>query len=932
MSATPHFSATRLGAVARVLACLLAVVTVLAVALLPPFLHWSQQKEHWLSARSTAQDTVSLSHRQAFNGLASFYRLNNREDGVTTLQLSLDESDLRKLTARRNDALAQGWITSKHKQELPAALSVDGRRMNASVRLRGNQLDHLSADKWSLKVHLKQGARLNGVRRFSLQAPYTRSFQSEAIIADAMRSLGVLAPRIDYVILVINGQRIGIMQMTEEFDTPLLESQGRRFGPLLQLDDSRTWKMVRTTERYAQSSRNNNSGERFDKSVWWNLFTSWRTADLKAYGKYNKRKKREDLDAALSRWIAFANHQLKASDIFDIDAFVDFYIVCEYFSAHNLAQWLNARLHYNTLTARFEPIVYDADLHYKPMPDAPLTCLNPRNELARTLMQDHAFGARWAERIIELDKKITSDQFANFIAARDTYYRKKLATDYPWLPAFDFGMARRQCARLCGLNIGDFALPISGKRPLPKADTIQLKDLPPVVEAYIGEDEQGAYLTLRNRIHADVVVSSLAYENRFNQQLVPLIGQVEPHLGKTGSSEIGQSKLTQSKLTTSDADIGETVSGAAQLPMKLTPFQGATTGTRIDIAGTSITDNSNLSMQVDVDGLGTQHIALKPSRLPQSVAIPQSMAVEQLLQRYSFLTLDESGKALQVASGQWKIDDLVIVPRGVALVINVDTQLLFAPDAGLVLNGDLTVQGSASSPVLFDATDKASGWYGIFSHGTDSLITIKHAVINATRGFEIPGWRQPAGLLFHRSNAILENILVSGSCADDAINLIRSTVTIKHLQISNSCSDAIDIDASTGTLSRLDLHKSGGDLLDISDSTVSLTSSFFSSAGDKAISIGEASEVEISEITVSKSAIGLAVKDHSDVTVSKSKFASVKVGLMSFQKKAEYGPAFLNGRELEIDAAQKYILEEGSGITLDGEQLPITPFELSDFY
>ncbi len=898
----------RTGTVARWLACLMAAGAVFAMLLVPPFMHWKQQIDFAASARSTAQDAGSLSARQAFNGLASYYKLGDRDARPETLQLSLNEKDLQKLTARRNDALAQGWITSKHKKQLPAVVSVNGRQMNASVRLRGNQPDHLSGDKWSLKIYLKQGARFNGVRRFSLQAPYTRSFQSEAIISDAMRSVGVLAPRIDYVELVINGDRIGIMQMTEEFDTPLLETQGRRFGPLLQLNDSPVWKMVRTVERYAQSSRKesgskesgNKSGERFDKRAWWNLYSGWRTANPKAYGKYGKRKKREDLDAALSRWMAFTDNQVNPSDIFDIDAFVDFYIVCEYFTAHNLAQWQNVRLHYNTITARFEPIAYDADVNFKPMRSEPLTCLNPRNALARTLMHDHAFSSQWASRIRELDRKLASAEFADFIIERDSYYRRKLAADYPGLPAFDFRAAQRHCQRLCALDRNDFALPAVGPKSIPMESSIPLDELPPVVEAYTGKDDRGSFLTLRNRINADIVVNSLAYEDPVNKKQIPLVGMNE--------------------------------TGTTRLPVTLRSIQGGTSGTRVELAGATLTDDDSLSLQVDVEGLGTQHAVVKPLPLPQHKAIPRPIPVEALLQRYSFFTLDDSGKVLQIRSGQWQIDDLVILPRGIALVVNVDTRLLFAPNAGLVLNGDLTVSGTASAPVFFDASEKASGWLGIFSHGVDSEVSITHAAFNATRGFEMPGWRQPAGLLFHRASVVLENVAVSNSCADDAINLIRSTLKFNNVQISNSCSDAIDIDASTGTLSDLNLHQSGGDLLDISDSTVSLTSSVFGGAGDKAISIGEASDVEISEVDISESTIGLAVKDLSHVSIKQTDFTSLDIGLMAFQKKAEYGPAVIVGNELQIDANQRYVLEEGSGIVLEGENLTVTPFDLSDFY
>lgn len=894
--------------VTRTLAWLMAAVAVLAIVLLPPFIHWNNQKDHWLSARPTTVDADPLSPQEAFKGLAAYYKINDSEVRPTTLQLTLDNKDLKELHVKRNDALSQGFITSIHKKQLPAALTVDGKRMNASVRLRGNQLDHVTGDKWSLKVYLKQGARFNGIRRFSLQAPYTRSFQSEAIIADAMRRVGVLAPRIDYIDLVINGERIGIMQMTEEFDTPLLESQGRRFGPLIQLDDSHTWEMVRTIDRYDQKKHQKNA-EGFDKSAWWNLYSTWQSANPKAYGKYSKRKKGEDLNAALSQWMAFTENRVMPSDIFDVDAFVDFYIICEYFNAHNLANWLNTRLHYNTLTARFEPIAYDADLNFKPMRDnVPLTCLNPRKELARTLMQDHAFAIQWIKRITELDKIIASDQFAKYIDERDKYYRSKLAVDYPSLPEFDFKMAKQQCQRLCRLNIDDFSMPISGGKPLPEAEGILLDDLPPFIKAYIGEDEHGSFLTLRNRIHANAVVNSLTYENQINEQLVPLIDQ------------------------------NEAANSAAQLPVSLRSMQAPTakTGTekdaRIEIPPATLTEDDSLSLQVNVEGLGTQYTTLKPQPLPRHTAIPQSVPVEMLLQRYSFLTLDKSGNVLQIASGTWSIDDLMILPRDIALQVNAGTQLLFAPNAGIVLYGDLTVNGTTAAPVLFNAADESSGWYGIFSHGVDHRLSIKHATINATRGFEIPGWRQPAGLLIHRANVELENLNVTNSCAKDAINLIRSRVTIKHVLISNSCSDALDIDATSGTLSALQLHQSGGDLLDFSESTVSLSDSEFSGAGDKAISVGEASDVEITEIDISDSIIGLAVKDLSDVKISKAKLASLEIGVMAFQKKAEYGPAVIVAQEIEIDAKRHHVLEENSVFVLQGEELPVTPFDLTDYY
>ena len=142
-------------------------------------------------------------------------------------------------------------------------------------------------------------------------------------------------------------------------------------------------------------------------------------------------------------------------------------------------------------------------------------------------------------------------------------------------------MAKRHCQRLCGLTIDDFALPIAGAKPLPKAASIPLNELPPVVKAYLGEDERGSFLMLHNRIHADVVVSSLAYKNQINEQLVPLIGTRD-----TGPHDTGQSDTDRDETGRS-----ETGDSTSQLPINLRSMQafsakigitsGATNSTRV---------------------------------------------------------------------------------------------------------------------------------------------------------------------------------------------------------------------------------------------------------------------------------------------------------------------------------------------------------------
>jgi len=88
---------------------------------------------------------------------------------------------------------------------------------------------------------VRDKGQIFGMTKFSIHDPIQRGYQNEAIAADMMRLFGILSPRYFFVDVRINDQTIGIMALEEHFTKELLESQSRRNGPILAIEDDLYW-------------------------------------------------------------------------------------------------------------------------------------------------------------------------------------------------------------------------------------------------------------------------------------------------------------------------------------------------------------------------------------------------------------------------------------------------------------------------------------------------------------------------------------------------------------------------------------------------------------------------------------------------------------------------------------------------------------------
>ncbi|MHC4799574.1 MAG: CotH kinase family protein, partial [Planctomycetota bacterium] len=162
------------------------------------------------------------------------------DNGLETLYIEIDPENAAVIQQVHDKAMQQGMIVQESDDLAPAIVRLGDKSVEARIRIKGDFLDHLKGDKWSLRIQLR-GDKLMGMSRFSVQHPQTREYLWEWVIMKAARRAGLIAPRATFVNLVMNNNSTGIFYLEEHFTKEMLESQGRREGPIIRFADEAYW-------------------------------------------------------------------------------------------------------------------------------------------------------------------------------------------------------------------------------------------------------------------------------------------------------------------------------------------------------------------------------------------------------------------------------------------------------------------------------------------------------------------------------------------------------------------------------------------------------------------------------------------------------------------------------------------------------------------
>jgi len=198
---------------------------------------WAKTRR-WVASRcGLKQFALAVLVGMILAGGLGFWYVKTGQAWIATLTAPL-RAEAQKTV---EEALQKGILLQGDDDWARAEIRFQGETIPVRLRLKGDWTDHLNDKKWSFRVKTRGDATLLGMRSFSVQAPYTRSYLNEWLYYEDLRQAGILAPRYSFVNVVVNGESWGIYALEENFSKELLEAQGRREGVIIRFDESLFW-------------------------------------------------------------------------------------------------------------------------------------------------------------------------------------------------------------------------------------------------------------------------------------------------------------------------------------------------------------------------------------------------------------------------------------------------------------------------------------------------------------------------------------------------------------------------------------------------------------------------------------------------------------------------------------------------------------------
>ncbi|MCP4593147.1 MAG: hypothetical protein GY842_20620, partial [bacterium] len=300
---------------------------------------------HWdWAVQRRVQTAVAATHAQLESVLYA--------EPLPVISLDVKFKHMAKLRAQRDRALEDEYLRTCELDFVPARLQYDGASVRVKVRLKGDRLDHLAGDKWSIRVKVRDDQRPFGMRSFSLHHPGMRWYLNEWCFLESVRREGLMAVRYQFVRLVLNGEDKGIYALEEHFSKELLETHERREGVVVALEEQ--------TAIHIDTFRRGHSWKDWEVTTRLSAVRSQEVRTFDTQHLEDDPALRSQRDEAVELLRAYQEGRRKATEVFDVRLLARYMALVDLWQAWHAVLWGNTRYYYNPVTARLEPIGFDA--------------------------------------------------------------------------------------------------------------------------------------------------------------------------------------------------------------------------------------------------------------------------------------------------------------------------------------------------------------------------------------------------------------------------------------------------------------------------------------------------------------------------------------------------------------------------------------------
>lgn len=794
------------------------------------------------------------------------------DTSIPTIKIDIRYQDWLKLESDRDKALNTGIIPEKRNQ-VNAIVYHESNKFKAKVRLQGDMLDHLSnATRWSFRLELKQKKALFSSRRFALVSPHVRIHQGPRLFSQTLKLAGfdIISPQHIPVRLIVNGVDWGVMLFEPAFSQSLLAVNKRTEGLITRLD------------LYEETIENINS-KKPKKTITRTVLP--RVLQRKNILKNSALRKQRQI--ALGLLHDFFTGKRPASDVFDPVKLGQYLATVDTWGAWHALTWNNWRWYYNPHTAMLEPI--QSDVAVTPakhiwLMRAPSQSLT----ISKKMLEDPIIVQHYDRALKHLLSLIDSNTLSENLRDHEHSFIKKLHRSAPLTGRYDFSILRQQTKCI-----------ISGYEH-PPCDQIP----------FISPDLHINMDRVATHPNWDLVTHFVSTKNNSELRLINNDKRLLRIKGITGTTRFGEIDLLDEINTDFPLALESNAHKTIALPKNITSV----------VVRAGLTDKKMGDFEFIRD--------INPDTFIPRPIRETSFALTSI-QKYPFI--QQTDHTWRITRGEWEINNYLRTPDNWQIIIDPGVTLKFSSEAGIMVFGDLIINGRATAPVNFTRQANNKTWAGLSVFGSlkKHKSQIKHLQVSFARSPLLGLWQPRGANYFVNTNLVADHLWIDNNQSEDALNIINSQIELHDLTIKNTLSDAFDCDFCKGKILNSVFNnigfRSGGDAIDVSGSQLIIDTVSFSEVRDKAISGGEQSDLTVINADIKSVNFGIVSKDSTIITASEIHAEQVKhQALMSYSKKSIFGPAELTADQFtcsDPNCDRKVTAELGSQLSVNGQTI-----------
>jgi len=807
-------------------------------------------------------DTYTFDFYESPEPLSAPVYINPIFEDLPHLKIELSEKKFQKFQKKRSQALKDGILITEDDDVVRASLQYEEKLYPIDIRLKGDWTDHLMDDKWSFRVHLDSEDAIMGMQKFSLHHPKARNYVGEWLFHQILSDQGLINLRYDFVQLLLtvdspsgkHTKNLGVYAMEEFFAKQLIEHNERRAGVLLKIDESLIWKNRVNMGKDSEAGTYVFMAGIVDYKDLVVLPFSEKTIrkDSTLFSQFKKAKTL--LEGYIKDSLAF-------SAVFDVPLMAKYNAVCNLLGANHAMINHNLRFYYNPVTARLEPVGFDANGIQKEL--YPTYFDHTRTDLEYMAAYTQAMQALLKDEYFE---KILHWPLLN----------EKIHLLQNAFPAYKWEGAERL----------DF------NRQILKSTVDPVSSLTVFLNDY---NDKSLTLTVENHGPLPLAIEGIMDEN-------------ERMIGYTDNEIVLLRKEQKSIQFRLDKNFQRLFVNKKK---KKSSFSLLNDLKKIKVGYRVLgSERSKEQAILPWSNQGTHSVTRDPFRSAGNIA------------DFPFLEIDEQNKIITCKPGTWKIEQTLIVPKGYTFQINAGSNIHLSQVLSKIISfSPVKFVGTPERPVRFFSKDKKGR--GILVMNAVDTSILSYCEFDQLANPNDLDWAVSGAVNFYNAPVRISYTSFTNNRSEDALNIIKTHFSMDEVLFSDTQSDAFDGDFVNGTIRNALFEDLGNDAIDVSGSKIMMENIIIKRAGDKGLSAGEKSVMTGSNIKIYESEIAVASKDDSRIEVSNLLLDGNELCFTAFQKKPEFGSATLKITDAVLENnTLDHLIENNSTLRLNGQLMP----------